>query len=274
VRALCAVVLAALLGGCSTVRFVYDNAEVYLRWSANSYLDLRGPMEEELDERVAAFMAWHRKEALPQYARIADEARTRLSLGLTPADLDWGYDAALAQVRESLRAAAEQLAPLLDRLDARQVEHLAARMAEENRRFARDNLRGSEGARRSRRTERNVARLEAWVGTLSQQQTDLVARYSQRAPLLDELRAREHQRLQNEVLRILRAGQARERLPDLAEHVDRGREPAYVAAIEASRREYFAMALELDRSLTPEQRGRAADQLARYADDFRALNRR
>lgn len=266
--------LAALLAGCSTVRFAYDNAEAYLRWRAGTYLDVHGAMSDELDERVAAFMAWHRKQALPKYARIGDEARTRFSRGLTPADLDWGYDAAIAQVRESLRAAAEQLAPLLDRLDAQQVEHLAARMADENRRFARDNLRGGERARRGRRVERNVERLEAWVGTLSQEQTDLVARYSQRAPLLDELRARDHQRLQTEVLRLIRARQARQRLPDLAEHFDRGREPAYVAAIEASRREYFAMALELDRSLTPEQRGRAADQLARYADDFRALSRR
>src|SRR6185436_5221482 len=60
VRALCVVLLSALLCGCSTVRFVYDNAEAYLRWRLGSDLDVRGAMEEELDERIGAFMAWHR----------------------------------------------------------------------------------------------------------------------------------------------------------------------------------------------------------------------
>lgn len=273
-RALCIVLLSALVCGCSTVRFVYDNAEAYLRWRANSYLDLREAMEEELDGRIASFMVWHRSEALPKYARIADEARKRFARRLAPEDLNWGYDAAMAQVRESLRAAAERMAPLLDRLEPRQIEHLAARMAEENRRFARENLRGSERQRRGRRVERNVERLEGWVGTLSQAQLDIVTKYMERAPLLDEMRARDHQRMQAELLRILRARQARERLADFAANFDRGRDPAYVAALEAAKREYFAMALELDRSLTSEQRRRASEQLARYADDFRALARK
>lgn len=272
-KALCIVLLSALVCGCSTVRFVYDNAEPYLRWRIGGDLDVRGAMEEDLDQRIGAFMAWHRATALPKYARLADEARRRFADGLAPDDLVWGYDAAMAQARESLRAGAERIAPLLDRLEPGQIEHLAARMAEENRRFAREFLRGSERQRRSRRAERNVERLEGWVGTLSQAQSDLVAHYSQRAPLLDEMRARDHQRLQAEVLRILRAKQARARLPDLAENFDRGRDPAYAAALEAAKREYFAMALELDRSLTSEQRRRADDQLARYADDFRALAR-
>ena len=272
-RALCVVLLSALLCGCSTVRFVYDNADAYLRWRLGSDLDVRGAMEEELDERIGAFMAWHRAEALPKYARIADDARRRFARGLAPEDLVWGYDAAMTQARESLRAAAERAAPLLDRLEPRQIEHLAGRMAEENRRFAREYLRGSERQRRSRRAERNVERLEGWVGTLSQAQLDLVKRYSERAPLLDEMRTRDHQRLQAELLRIVRAKQARARLPDFAEQWDRGRDPAYAAALEVAKREYFAMALELDRSLSPEQHARAADQLRSYADDFRALAR-
>jgi len=272
VRALC-ILLAALVCGCSTVRFAYDNAEAYLRWRLGSDLDVRGAMQDELEERIASFMTWHRAQALPKYARLADEAKRRFADGLTPEDLNWGYDSAMAQARESLRAGAERIAPLLDRLEVRQIEHLAARMAEENRRFGREYLRGSERQRRNRRAERNVERLEDWVGTLSQAQSDLVAHYSQRAPLLDEMRARDHQRLQAEMLRMLRAKQARARLPEFAEHFDRGRDPAYVAALDAARREYSAMALELDRSLSAEQRRRALDQLTRYADDFRALAR-
>jgi hypothetical protein len=163
------------------------------------------------------------------------------------------------------------MAPLLDRLTPARIAHLERRLAEDNRRFARENLRGSERERRRRRLARNVERLEDWVGRLSRAQVARVAQYTERAPLLDELRDREQKRLQAEFLSIVRAHEAQKRLPDFAANWDRGRDPAYVAALEASRKEYFAMALDLDRSLTREQRSRAAAELARYAGEFRAL---
>lgn len=270
---LLAAVLAVVLSGCSTVRLVYDNAATYLHWRAQTYLDLEGAMSDELDERIAAFMAWHRAQALPKYAQLADDGRRRFERRLQPADLVWGYDSIIAQAREGLRMAAVEGAPLLDQLSAREIAHLERRLAEDNRRFARENLRGSERERRRRRTERNVERLEDWVGKLSQAQLERVAQYSERAPLLDELRERDHKRIQTELLAIVRAHEARQRLPDFAASWDRGREPAYVAALEAARKEYFAMALDIDRSLSAQQRARAAGELRRYADEFRSLAR-
>jgi hypothetical protein len=264
-------VFTVLLTACSAVRLVYDNAETYLRWRVALYLDLEGEMADELDERIAAFMAWHRAQALPKYAQIFDDARRRFERHLQPADLVWGYDAVIAQAREALRAAAERGAPLLDRLGPREIANFERRIAEDNRRFAKENLRGSERERRKRRTERNVERLEDWVGRLSQAQHQRVAQYSERAPLLEELRDRDHKRLQTELLAILRAKEAKKRLPDWAASYDRGREAAYLTALEVARKEYFAMALDIDRSLSPEQRARAVNELRRYADEFRSL---
>ena len=272
-KSLCTFLLVVLLAGCSTVRLVYDNAETYLHWRAATYLDLEGEMAEELDERIAAFMTWHRAQALPKYVQLTEEATRRFERRLQPADLVWGYDSIMAQARESLRAAAVQGAPLLDRLTPQQITHLERRLAEDNRRFQRENLRGSERERRRRRTERNVERLEDWVGKLSQAQLDRVKQYSERAPLLDELRDRDHKRIQAELLEIVRAREARKRLPDFAANYDRAREPAYLAALEAARKEYFAMALDIDRSLSNPQRARATGELRRYADDFGTLAR-
>jgi hypothetical protein len=264
--------LVLLLPGCSTVRLVYDHADTYLHWRATHYLDLDGEMADELDERIAAFMTWHRAQALPKYATILDDAARRMEKHLTPADLVWGYDAIMTQARESLRMAAVQGAPLLDRLSPQQIANLERRLGEDNRRFARENLRGSVEERRKRRTERNVERLEDWVGRLTRAQVERVAQYSERAPLLDDFRDRDHKRLQGELLAMLRAHEAKKRLPDFASAWDRGRDPAYAAALDASRKEYFAMALDIDRSLTPQQRSRALAELRRYADEFRTLS--
>src|SRR5438128_9243710 len=72
--ALCA---AWILGGCTALRLAYDNADTYLLYRASSYLDLDGKSSDELDERIDELFAWHRKNALPQYARISQEAAKR-----------------------------------------------------------------------------------------------------------------------------------------------------------------------------------------------------
>jgi hypothetical protein len=268
----CLVALAALLlGGCSTARLIYENADTYLKWKAATYFDLHGEASDEMDSRIDAFMAWHRSQALPKYAALADDAARRFARGLSREDLVWGYDSAMAQAREGLRAAAESIAPPLDRLTPAQIAHFERQLAEDNRRFARDNLRGGERERRKRRTERNVERLEDWVGRLSKGQVERVAQYSERAPLLEELRERDHKRLQAELLAMLRAREAKKRLPDAAANWDRGRDPVYVAALEAARREYFAMALDIDRSLSAQQRSRALRKLRQWSEDFRIL---
>jgi len=271
VKRLCIFFIVLLLAGCSTVRLVYDNADTYIHWRATHYLDLEGEMADDLDERIAAFMAWHRAQALPKYAQLLDEAARRFEKRLTPADLVWGYDSIMPQARESLRMAAVQGAPLLDRLSPAQIANLERRLAEDNRRFARENLKGSEREQRKRRTERNVERLEDWVGKLTKTQVERVAQYSERAPLLDSLRDRDHRRIQGELLAMLRAHEAKKRLPDFAANYDRGREPAYTAALEASRKEFFAMALDVERSLSDPQRARVLAELRRYAGDFRSL---
>ena len=270
-RAAAALLFACLLCGCSMVRFAYDNADAYLRWRAGNYLDVHGEQADELDASIQAFLDWHRAQALPQYARLADEAAQRLGDGLSPQDLVWGYDSLVVQARESLRTAAQRIAPLLERLDDEQIAHLEQRLADDNRRFAKQYLRGPERKRRERRAERIAERLEDWVGRLSQAQRARVRRYSESVPLLSEMRDRDNRRLQAGLLELVRAREAEERLAQFVLDWERGRDPAYARAVAASRRELFTMLLELDRTLSPEQRERAIAHLRRYAAEFRLL---
>ncbi|HZM33372.1 MAG TPA: DUF6279 family lipoprotein [Burkholderiales bacterium] len=267
--------LVLLLGACSMVRLAYDNADSYLRWRLASYLDVHGEASDELDAAIERFLGWHRARALPQYARLAEDAASRVARGVSPEDLLWGYDSLVAQARESLRAGAAELAPLLKRLDAAQIAHIEARFAEDNRRFERDFLRGSEAERRERRARRIVERLEVWVGTLSQAQKERVRMYSASTPLLAEMRGRENRRLQAALLEQLRVPAALEqRLPELAAHWDRQRDPAYAAALADGRGQLFALLLDLERSLEPRQRARAVAELRRYAGEFERLAER
>jgi hypothetical protein len=271
---LAAILALVALAGCSATRLVYHNADLFLRWQATSWFDFHGEQSEELDRRIAAFTAWHRASALPQYERVAEDAARRIERGVTRADLVWGYDAFQAQAREALRAAAVEIAPLLDALAPAQLAHLEQRLADENRKFAREYRAGTPEEARKRRLKRTVERLEEWLGTLSDEQIERVKGYNERAPLTGELRERDRLRRQAEFIAMLRARKAGERLPQGAADWDGGRAPAYAEAARRARDEYQAMLLDLDRAMTPEQRRAVAARFRAWAADFQALARR
>jgi hypothetical protein len=269
-----ALAAAALLAACTALRLAYDNADTYLLFRAKSYLDLDAKGSDELDERIDEFFAWHRRTALPQYARLSEEAAKRVTRGLSREDLVWGYDSLVAHARQSLRFAAERVAPLLDRLTPQQVAHMERRFAEDNRKFAREYLRGSEAERRKRRARRLEERLEDWLGNLSHVQAEKVKQFSERTPLYDELRAKDRQRMQAEFVDMIRKREVQKRLPDWIANWDHGRDPAHLAASERFRQEYLTLLLEIDKTLSSEQRNRAAANFRRYAEDFNVLARR
>lgn len=263
--------LSALLAGCSSLRLAYDNADAYARWRIDSYVTLQGEDADALDEKIDEFHAWHRRHELPKLAGLATQASQRFAKGLSPADMVWGYDSLRARASASLRKGAELVAPLLDRLTPEQIAQIERRMAEDNRKFYRDRLRGTESERREKRAKFVVDRLEDWVGKLTQAQVERVREHSARAPLIDELRDRDRKRLQRDVIAIVRAREAVKRLPERAAHWERGREPAFTAQLDAWRQDYFAMLIDVERSLTPEQRARLQRNLRRYIEDFEAL---
>jgi hypothetical protein len=268
---LAAVWFLALLAGCSTLEFAYNNADTWLRWQAGRYLDLRGDQAEEFDRRLAAFLAWHRAQALPQYARFADQARARIARGASQADLVWGYDAIRQQSREGLRRAGAELGDFLDRLSPAQLEHLERRFAEDNRKFEREWLEGGPAERSRGRLKRIVNAMEDWLGELSDAQRERVRQFNDSAPLNGELRARERGRRQAELLAMLRARDSARGLGDWAAEWDRGREPALAAASRAYVGGFLAMLADVERTLSPRQRERAIARLREHARDFDML---
>ncbi len=268
---LAAVCLLALAAGCSALGFAYDNADTWLRWQAGRYLDLDSGQTRELDARVDAFLAWHRAEALPRYAHLAEEAVARLERGASRDDLVWGYDAIREQSRAALRRAGAELGDFLDRLAPAQITHLEARLAQENRKYAERWLAGTPAQRRERRNRRIVEVLQDWLGELNDAQRERIREYNGRAPLNAEGRDRDRRRRQAELLVLLRARASAGRVGDWAADWERGRDPGFAAANRAAARDFIDLLADLERSLSPAQRQHAVRRLRGYARDFQVL---
>ena len=265
--------LALLLQGCSVSRVAYNNADVVLRWQADHYFDLEGEYAEQFDRGLAALLAWHRTEALPQYARLAGEMAARLQRGIERRDLEWSYDALREQIRQTLVAAAGESAGLLDRLTPEQIEHFERRLAEDNRKFAKEEVGGSVEQQRKRRMKRNLERLEEWFGPLDDAQEERLRQYDARAPLTGALRERDRRRRQAEFVAMLRAREAGRRFAPWLERWESDREPAYAQAMHATRNEYMHLLVDLDRTLSAEQRTHAVARLRRFGELFDSLAR-
>lgn len=265
-------VALVVLSGCTALQLGYNNADTLIHWRAGKYFGFEGEQKAELERRVKRFLAWHRKTELPRYSALANGLADRLARGVSQADLVWGYDSFQTLLRQSLVAGAGEAAELLDGLSAAQVERFVARLEKENRDHAKDYaLADPPSERRAIRTRRNLERLEEWFGGLSETQADRVRLYSARAPLDDELRDRDRKRMQRELTAMFRARDARQKLVPWAVAWDQNRDPAYEAMRKDNLREYFGMLLDLDRTLSPEQRERAVRRLRGFAGDFSAL---
>lgn len=261
-----------VLSGCTAVQLGYNNADSLLHWRGGQYFGFENEQKAEFERRVQRFLAWHRKTELPRYARFADDLSDRLSRGVSQDDLVWGYDAFQTYLRQSLRAGTGEMAALLDDLAPEQVERFQQRLEKENREFAKEyGLGEAPEERREIRVKRNIKRLEDWFGSLSVAQAERVALYSRRAPLDDELRLRDRKRLQGELVAMLKKKEARKGLVPWAVAWDQNRDPAFEAMRKENLQEFYAMLLDLDKTLSPEQRGRAARRLRGFAGDFTAL---
>jgi len=249
-----------VLSGCTAVQLGYNNADSLLHWRARQYFGFENGQKDEFERRVQ------------RYARYADDLADRLSRGVSQADLVWGYDAFQAFLRQSLQAGTGEIAALLDDLAPEQIERFQERLEKENREFAKEyGLGETPEERREIRVKRNTKRMEEWFGPLSEPQVDRIALYSRRAPLDDALRLRDRKRLQAELVAMLKKKEARGRLVPWAVAWDQNREPAFETMRKENLQEFYAMLLDLDKTLSPEQRGRAARRLRGFAGDFTAL---
>jgi hypothetical protein len=262
----------AVLAGCSALQLSYNNADTLLHYRAGKYFGFEDAQKAEFERRVQRFLGWHRKSEIPQYARFANELADRLARGVSQADLVWGYDSFQTFLRQSVRAGSGEISEMLDALSPAQIERFKERLDKENLDFAKEyGLREAPEERRAKRVKRNIERMEDWFGPLTDAQAERVAAYSKRAPLDDQLRDRDRKRMQQELLAIVRAKEAKKRLVPWAVAWEQNRDPAFEAARKSNLQEFYAMLLDLDKTLTPEQRARAVKRLRGFAGDFLAL---
>jgi hypothetical protein len=276
-RSAALIIAALLLGSCSTMQFSYNNADVWLRWTADSYFDLQSAQEVELRQRVASFHDWHRARELPVYAELMQSAATRLGDGLSEQDISWAIENLRTRYQALMAQAIVEGAPMLVRLSPEQLAHLEDKLAHDNRKYSKEFLPDSQEKRVKARVRRMEELISDWIGSLSEEQEQRIVAMVRATPDRAATKLAERENNQREFAAILKSERRAEtlvpKLSDLLENWESRRTAEQLDEAKLVEAQFYRLLLDLDRSLTPAQRVRAVRRFERYAADFAELAR-
>jgi hypothetical protein len=273
-------VLAAVaaLAGCGTVmRVVYNNGDFALRVMANEYFDTNGDQEVVLKAQLARFHEWHRREELPAYSQLFQGAAERAARGLGAEDVTWAIASVRSRYRQVVAQAAEDGAPVIATFKPDNYAALDRKFAEVNAKFTKDYLAGDQAKRDRARAKWFEERVEWFVGDLTEQQVAIIHRFVQSQPRMNEVRLADRKRRQEAFVALIRqyqsSPQLAERMREFFVHWERDRGPEHARLAREWEDRLSQLVVELDRTLTAEQRAKLVGRFENLAEDSRVLAR-
>jgi len=270
-------VLLGAAAGCTAVQFSYNNAGGLVRYVVWEYVDLDGSQSQALQQHVARLQEWHRGSELPDYVQFLQSLKSRAGRGLTHQDVDWAVDTIRQSYHRAAVRAAEEAAPILTTLNAEQLASIERKFAKDDAKFVKEWLSGSANRRERYAADKMVERFEEWTGNLSAEQELLIRQFVRAHPRNAELRLEDRRRWQRSVLRLVREARSAEELsPALARlfgEPDRDRREDYLRETRRWESDLADLVVDMDHTLSAEQRARTLRRIDRYAEDFTALSR-
>ncbi len=260
----------------SNVGFAYNQFPPMLTWMVDGYVDMSGEQKEWMRDRVARIMEWHRSHELPEYRRFLERVLVESSEPYTVAEVAQAY----AELRKHYRAAVEQVLPdaadFLLRLDAGQLAQMEEKFAADNRKFARESVKGSPDQRRERRVKQFIGHLDGWLGSVSDAQRDIVEGYYANIPDLIEERLADRKARHSETLALVRGKPSRAQmivgLRKLMVDADSWRRPEYLKKLADRDQRFFELLSKVSATLSREQRAHLQGRIRSYMKDIGKLS--
>ncbi len=274
-RYLPAVAAVIVLTSCAAVNLAYEHADWWMERMATKYVDLDAKQEEALRAKFEELHAWHRTHELPQYATLLDRAADRMQQGLTRADVTWFMNSVNERWEVTSEQLSNELSPVLVTLKPNQIVQIADNLARENSRFAKSQIDLDPKKRERQRTEWLTDQVQKWVGELTPQQRQRIATVAPATPEFPEMRLVERRRRQAQFLKLVSEQHdpltLQTAIARLLFFRREGASDGYRKSVARYEAEITQMVLDIDRTLSREQRATAVTRLRKFAGQFRTL---
>ena len=268
--------LMVLLPGCTLIRVTYNNAEPLVRYTAHDYFDLDEGQTGQFRKRLQQFHDWHRSTELPLYAGLLRAAVQRGAHAVSREDVTWAAQAVRERYAALITKAIGDAAPILATLTPAQIAELEKRLAKANAKYAKEYLTDDAEARHRAQFKRTLGRFSDWTGGLSDQQEARIERFVKAHAKTTAMRFDNRARWQSEAVSLIRRhrspGALAPPLTDLFTRPAAHRTPELNAALARWEADLVDLIVDLDRTLSAEQRAYAVRRIERFAEDFEVLS--
>jgi hypothetical protein len=218
-------------------------------------------------------LAWHRSSELTRYASFLDEVSTSVSQPGTRESYDLMRVRLEGLISDLVKKTAPEASALLTRLSPEQVDELLENLAEKTRESTAENAEAvAKNKWKPEQTKSFSRQMKRWTGSISKQQTDIIAKHvaGLEPTYLDWA---ESQKSWRDALRNALTGVESPRVLALLEDPNRQWTSDYSQKVERNRERYQAMLLELDGTLSPQQRAHLREQLNKLSQQLTRLAR-
>lgn len=178
------VIILLPLSGCGIISIGYNYADVYLRYTINSYATFNNAQKEVIDKEVDRYMKWHRSNMLPQYVALLQKMQRDVQSAkmVTKEDVTKYRTEVRALYVKTFQPTVNPAADLLSGIDKQQVEEMVHSLAKENGKQREKELSGTQDEQLKKRAERTIDFLENIVGGFSDKQLEQIRTASHQLP--------------------------------------------------------------------------------------------
>ncbi|MCA1855746.1 DUF6279 family lipoprotein [Massilia oculi] len=278
--ALCLLVLAVFVAGCSSVRFTYNQGDTLLYWWLDSYADLEGEQADIAKRDIDKLFQWHRQTQLRDYAALLGNMQRQLAGNTTQADLVNVYKEIRLRGERLAGHAVPEMTTLALSIKPDQIADIERKFISKNQDYRRKFIEGSTEKRQRARFKKAMNQLELWFGNFSREQEDILRKTLDARPLDNEAWLEERVWRQRRILALLRKFEKEKPNREQASAQIVAMQRELFGRIDSPERKAFYDAgidhttkfiLTAIRIATPAQKKHAHDRMQGWINDFQAL---
>ena len=267
------------LGGCSTLKVVYNNSDDVLYWWLDGYADLQDGQKQFTRDTLTDLQRWHRQQQLPEYVALLKRMQAMAPNDITPAQVCAVTEDMKSSFVRLLRYIEPASAQLSSQLSADQLRSVRKRFDKTNKTWRDDWLDPDAEERLRYRTKQATNRLEDFYGRLDKPQREALHQWLSTSMFDPTLSYTERERRQTDTMQTLqriaqesnKQDQAQALLRALVDRSFNSPNERYRSYNRDLWHENCAGFAKLHNSTTPAQRQRMVEALRGYEQDFKTL---
>lgn len=276
------VAFCCLLGSCSLVSTVYQNAPEMMRWWLDGYFDFTKEQKTVLTPALHQVHEWHRQQQLPQLIIQLKTVHQAVSQdSMASAQACQTVDAIKSQFYQLQTAFIPTIIQIAPSLSDRQLDYLKSKLDKRAQKWKSEWWQESKDAQIEARLEKFVDYAEKVYGKLNRQQITLIEQQLSLHPTRPELTYAEILRRNQDVETILRAlrdsslneSQQQTLIADGFARLQHSPNEAYQRYVSQATLDTCDTISKLHASTSDQQKKHASDWFEKYIRQFSALSK-